>query len=181
MNGLVLAGGKSSRMNQDKAFLHYHDIPQYKYVYNLLTPYCEQIFISHPKKLEFPTIKDSLKYKEIGPLAGLLSAFDFMETDWFVIAIDYPLIELKDIELIFNSKEKSKNASIVFNTETNFFEPYLGIYKKSFFSVLRENFENKEFSVQKILKKNDIYKIEISNFLNLKNINTLEEFNDFKK
>ena len=46
MNGLVIAGGKSTRMQQDKAMIQYHGMPQYQYVYNILQPFCSETFIS---------------------------------------------------------------------------------------------------------------------------------------
>ena len=50
MNGLVIAGGNSSRMGTDKAFLQYSKNPQYQEVYSLLEPFCEQTFVSLQNK-----------------------------------------------------------------------------------------------------------------------------------
>ena len=44
--GLVLAGGKSSRMNQEKAKLSYHGKAQYLVCHDLLKQHCEKVFIS---------------------------------------------------------------------------------------------------------------------------------------
>ena len=44
--GLVLCGGKSTRMGTDKSMLQYHSKPQRYYVYDLLFPLCEKVFIS---------------------------------------------------------------------------------------------------------------------------------------
>ena len=81
MNGLLLAGGHSSRMGQPKSLISYHGKPHYQYAAELLSIYCEQVFISCRQEQEawfegYETIPDSAKYGEIGLLSGVLSAFD---------------------------------------------------------------------------------------------------------
>ncbi len=46
MNGIILAGGQSSRMGQPKSLLEYHGKPQYQYAAELLNSFCAQVFIS---------------------------------------------------------------------------------------------------------------------------------------
>ena len=46
LNGLVLAGGKSTRMGKDKGQISYHGIPQSTYLYNLLKDICDNTFLS---------------------------------------------------------------------------------------------------------------------------------------
>jgi len=40
LQGLVLAGGRSSRMGRDKAALDFHGEPQVHWAYRLLGPHC---------------------------------------------------------------------------------------------------------------------------------------------
>lgn len=44
--GLVLAGGVSARMGQDKAELSYHGAPQLQVAYETLSPLVERCFVS---------------------------------------------------------------------------------------------------------------------------------------
>ncbi|NNE77041.1 MAG: NTP transferase domain-containing protein, partial [Pricia sp.] len=44
--GLVLAGGKSSRMGKDKGLIPYHGMPQREYLYHLLGRVCDKTFLS---------------------------------------------------------------------------------------------------------------------------------------
>ena len=46
LNGLVLAGGKSQRMKQDKALLTYHGVPEVVRVYNLIEELLGSCFVS---------------------------------------------------------------------------------------------------------------------------------------
>ncbi|MDQ6610064.1 MAG: NTP transferase domain-containing protein, partial [Bacteroidota bacterium] len=46
LNGLVLAGGRSVRMKQDKGLLHWHGKEQRYYMADLLQQCCAEVFIS---------------------------------------------------------------------------------------------------------------------------------------
>jgi FdhD protein len=177
MNGLILAGGNSSRMGEDKADIIYHEHPQYIDLHRLLSIYCNEVYISTKTKVydSYRLIYDDKKYGDIGPMAGLLSAFDFEETDWLVIAVDYPLIYDIEIEQLIESKDNF--ASVFFHPSTELFEPFLGIYRSGFKKILNENFNKKNYSLQNILHENDVKKLVPKNINSLKNINTKAEYN----
>ena len=44
--GLVLAGGRSTRMQRDKAALAYHGRTQLEWAMDLITPFVERAFVS---------------------------------------------------------------------------------------------------------------------------------------
>jgi len=48
--GLVLSGGKSTRMKKDKSTLEYYGKTQTQFCYELLSRYCTQVFISNRKE-----------------------------------------------------------------------------------------------------------------------------------
>src|SRR3546814_822414 len=96
--GLVLVGGKSSRMGHDKSIISYHGIPQREYLYNLLSEICDAVFLSLRADqhigdgLKF--ILDGNQYK--GPYNGLMSAHhQFPHVAWLALACDLPLMDLK--------------------------------------------------------------------------------------
>ena len=97
--GLVLAGGQSSRMGEDKALLKYHGQTQLEYGYKLLEKFCAKTFISinHKHSAEktrkkFPFIID--QFEQGGPLNGIASALSaHPDKAWLVIACDLPLLD----------------------------------------------------------------------------------------
>ena len=99
--GLVLLGGKSTRMKRDKASLEYHGKNQSLYAYELLVPFCEKVFFSirpgqaNLESVEgYPHIYDLGPYTDIGPLGGILSALtQIPETAWLVLACDLPFMD----------------------------------------------------------------------------------------
>jgi len=158
MNGLVLAGGQSTRMGKDKSMLAYHGIPQYVYVYELLKPFCKEVFISAKEdKYTLPTLIDSPKYSDMGPIAGFLTAYEYASTDWLVIAIDYPRIGKSEILPLLEPTDKV--AHVYFNPETGFYEPFLGYYKEPFGIQLVNAVNSGGYSIQKILQNNTVHKI----------------------
>ncbi|MDX1545013.1 MAG: NTP transferase domain-containing protein, partial [Christiangramia sp.] len=76
--GLVLAGGKSSRMGMDKGDLKYHGKPQRDHLYEMLQEVCDEVFLSLRKdqedavKANFRTIADMDEVR--GPQNGMQSA-----------------------------------------------------------------------------------------------------------
>ena len=105
--GLVLCGGKSTRMGVDKALIDYHGISQYKWAAKLLAGFCDTIYFSVSKALsdqiEGPIIID--KELDQGPLGGIQSAFEFnAEVNWLVMPCDMPELQSSEIELLVERK-----------------------------------------------------------------------------
>lgn len=100
--GLLLAGGRSRRMKQDKAALKVHAEPQLQYAYALLSEICERTYVStRPGQdcdelfEELPRIEDRIT--GIGPLGGILSAqMEYPGAAWLVLACDLPFVT-KDV------------------------------------------------------------------------------------
>lgn len=177
LNGLVLAGGYSQRMKRDKADLSYHDKPQYQYVYDLLQPFCQQLFISCKlgKSYPLPCIYDKDDMIQ-GPIAGLFSAYSSIKTAWFVVAIDYPFFDPNAVEQLLQERDTNFLATVYYNAESHFFEPYLGIYEAAFFDILATEIAAGNFSLQKILQRNQVKKVIPKNPIVLKSVDTLEDY-----
>ncbi len=97
--GLVLAGGRGSRLGRDKGLLDYHGMPQVQWLLGLLSSFCAERFVSvrgdqasSGVYKDFPSIVDLAV--EGGPASGLLAAFDrYPAVAWLVIAVDMPMLE----------------------------------------------------------------------------------------
>jgi len=98
VNGLILGGGKSTRMGEDKLNIDYHGVSQLEYLNHILSPVCEDVFVSLSKDQGFDnTIVDT--FLGLGPYSGILSAFQKNPNcAWLTVACDVPLLNEKTIE-----------------------------------------------------------------------------------
>ncbi|MCB0420398.1 MAG: bifunctional molybdenum cofactor guanylyltransferase MobA/molybdopterin-guanine dinucleotide biosynthesis adaptor protein MobB [Bdellovibrionales bacterium] len=133
--GLVLTGGQSSRMGQDKALMNYHGVQQAEYLYKLLEVAMEKTFLSSRKdqwqgeSLEnLPQIFDQLL--GFGPMGGMLSAMTaYPEAAWFVVACDLPVVDQTLIKDILDQRDPYKIATAYRSQYCDFPEPLFAIYE----------------------------------------------------
>ncbi|MGO4920439.1 NTP transferase domain-containing protein [Maribacter spongiicola] len=132
--GLVLSGGKSTRMGEDKGLITYHNLPQREHLYHLLSEVCYQTFLSIRKDQEseisnsFKTILDQDEFR--GPYNGLLSAHKaHPEAAWLVLACDLPLMDKRALEELIAARNSDKIASAFADAEDPLPEPLCAIWE----------------------------------------------------
>lgn len=132
--GLVLSGGKSTRMGTDKGLIEYHGVPQREYLYNLLSQVCENTFISLREEQEdelpaaMKTIVDLNEFK--GPYNGLLSAHKkYPDVAWLVLACDLPLMDLDALKELISQRDSAKEATAFALKENPLPEPLCAIWE----------------------------------------------------
>ncbi|MGK9173605.1 molybdenum cofactor guanylyltransferase MobA [Yokenella regensburgei] len=99
VTGVILAGGKASRMGgQDKGLLELKGKPLWQHVAHLLRPQVDNLVVSANRNLEvyrasgLPVIQDCIADYP-GPLAGMLSVMSQWDSDWFLFSpCDTPFI-----------------------------------------------------------------------------------------
>jgi molybdopterin-guanine dinucleotide biosynthesis protein A len=171
-------GGKSSRMKEDKSLIVYHKKAQFHHIFELLSCFCDEVYLSTNQEINhFKCIKDSIEFGNIGPINGVLTALKTFKSLILVMAIDYPLFSEDEIKNLLDNRDKSSLASVIFNPESNFFEPFLGIYEFSFYEKILEEVRNEKYSLQAILHENNVKKVYPLSRNSLLNCNTLEEKN----
>lgn len=132
--GLVLAGGKSTRMGRDKGLLSYHDKPQREYLYQQMRPLCREVYLSiRPEQKEtiprgFKFITDENKYR--GPLNGLLSAHHaFPDAAWLVVACDLPLVDRGVLQYLLERRDPQAVATAFATRKSGLPEPLAAIWE----------------------------------------------------
>ncbi|MEI6508667.1 MAG: molybdenum cofactor guanylyltransferase [Bacteroidota bacterium] len=184
--GLAVCGGESSRMGMDKSLIVYHQKPQRYHVYDLLSEFCESVYISCNKKQSttisspYQSIIDKEPYEQIGPMAALLSAFEqFPDRNFIVIGCDYPFIVQSNLNDIIHAALNSDQISYAFyNHISEMKEPLLAIYTKECYPLLLSYYEKKEYSLQKFLRENNTGKIIPSNLTTIKSVDTPEAYEE---
>lgn len=132
--GLVLSGGKSTRMGEDKGLILYHGIPQRDYLYQLLNQVCETTYLSvradqnEEIKSNFNTLVDKNEYH--GPYNGLLSAHKiFPDIAWLVLACDLPLMDENALRELIDQRDPTKMATAFADAQNPLPEPLCAIWE----------------------------------------------------
>jgi molybdenum cofactor guanylyltransferase len=179
--GLVLTGGKSTRMGTDKGNLNYRGTAsQNEYSQNLLRIFCgENVFLS----LNDSQINDSSvkiirdKFLGIGPLGGILSAFQQNpDVAWLVVACDMPFLTDSSINQLVNGRNPSKIATAFKSPHDEFPEPLITIWEPKAFPKLLQMLAYGYDCPRKALINSDIELLINGNEKELQNINTVAEF-----
>jgi molybdopterin-guanine dinucleotide biosynthesis protein A len=178
INGLVLAGGLSSRMGKDKTTIEYHGIPQRDYMVQLLSGFVSQVFIScHPDRVpvtDHPVLKDT--FLDLGPMGGVLSAFRFdPNSAWLAVACDIPMLDEKIIAYLIEQRDPLKVATCFYNPEAGFPEPLLTIWEPRAYPVLLQYLGQGRSCLRKSLINADTKQLSIDHPEILRNANTPEE------
>jgi len=131
-NAVIVAGGKSSRMGEDKSLLPFGAYPTLaQFQQTKLSKIFENVYISAKENkfdFECKVIKDTLK--ETSPLIGLISIFETLETDEvFILSVDAPFVNEEIIHGLFEHNETMLDAIVAVSPSG--IQPLCGIYKKS--------------------------------------------------
>ncbi|UMM08943.1 NTP transferase domain-containing protein [Gluconobacter frateurii] len=179
--GLVLAGGFSSRMRQDKAALTYHGEPQLRNAFDAVSPMVEQCFVSvreaqkdEPLRAGFPQIVDAVDVD--GPAAGLLSAHQaYPDAAWLVLACDLPLLDRVTLETLIGARD-AQHVAVAYRSEHDGLpEPLCAIWEPAALEALARQVEEGRKCPRKLLINSDTRLLSPRTTGALDNINTPEE------
>jgi len=186
VKGLVLVGGKSTRMGTNKSELNYHGKPQKEFVKELLennnvASFYSVNLSSSLANAEETAHKISDKFLNLGPFGGICSAFQKdPNAAWFVLATDLPFINEEVIQLLLQKRNPSKVATAIKGKGNEFVEPLITIYEPKAYPILLQYLAQGYSCPRKMLINSDVEIVTIDTEL-IRNINTPEEFEIAKK
>jgi molybdopterin-guanine dinucleotide biosynthesis protein A len=179
VKGLVLVGGKSTRMGQDKSELNYFGKPQKKVAKELLENNNLKTFYSVQKSSDNEDeIQD--KFLNLGPFGGICSAFQKdPNAAWFVLATDIPFVTEDIIQLVLKHRNSSKVATAIKGKGKEFPEPLITIYEPKAYPILLQYLAQGYSCPRKILINSDVEIVEVDDDF-IRNINTPLDFENAK-
>lgn len=183
ITGIILAGGKSSRMGSDKGFLEINGESFIQHIIAALTPLVKEIIIVSDNAdydaFGYKRVDDIIK--NAGPLAGLFSGLSNSETEInLVLSCDVPLINDEVLQcLIAGCDDASDIVQIKSGGRTM---PLIAIYKKNCAADCLKLLEGGERRLRKLAENRHIKTIVLEPKLDhfVRNINTLEELKEVK-
>lgn len=152
ITGIVLAGGKSSRMGTDKSLLRWKGITLVERAIELLRPLCSQVIISSNNLVyDFTgceTWPDELPQQ--APIIGIFSCLKRSATDVnIVLSCDMPYVSA---DLLIHLRGYSGKNAVVVPVHDGFTEPLCGIYKQSILPYLEKRIANNELSLHRFIE-----------------------------
>lgn len=182
VQGLILTGGKSRRMKEDKALLQYNGKSHLEYLFSLLRPHCGEVWISARaeqaetgERAQYPRILDS--WGDIGPIGGILSAFrEHPGAAWMVLACDMPFLDFNTIRRLVFSRNRNVLATCYLRVDDSNPEPLCAIYEPRAYEKLLEAVRSGNRSPRNILACSSIQGVVPASYKTLNQVNTQHEY-----
>jgi len=185
---VIFAGGKSSRMGEDKALLPFGEFDSLsRFQLERFKPFFSKTYISVKDKAKFNFKADFIEDIKVAhqsavhsPMIALLSVFEKIKDDFvFIISVDTPFFEIDDFEKLFAKIDKNFDAII--SKEKEQIHPLVGIYKRTIIPKLQKLTEEENHKMHSLLKSIDTSFVDFDKSEAFINLNTPKEYEKAKK
>lgn len=183
IDGLILAGGKSSRMNGNyKGNLIYNNETFVEKIISELGMMTKQIWISYGEEMHDSyegcrIVQD--EYPGCGPLSGLHAGLKKCDSEFVLVAAcDMPFLKIELYQYLFRFLEVQYDG--VVPIVEGKMHPLVAIYRTNIAVSLEEELKKKHFKMQKVCRQLNLRYVDVSDSESyrqmLTNINTVEEY-----
>ena len=199
---IILCGGQSRRMGQDKGSMIIHNKPMIKHILSTLNNEIDEaiIVLNNQKRIdkykkfinskdytyETKIIEDKIKNK--GPLSGIQGGLEKIKSQYaLILPCDSPYITKNTINLLFNQINNNTQAIVPYHDTNNKIktsEPLHAIYNKNTIPTITELINKDTLNVKSLILKIKTKYVHIDNkkilkkeFKNLNQPNDLEILN----
>jgi molybdopterin-guanine dinucleotide biosynthesis protein A len=183
LTGIILSGGKSIRMGENKAFIEIEGVPIIHRIHTLFKNlFLETIIVTNQKDL-FSNLESRI-YNDLlpqrGVLGGLYTGLFFSSFQYsFCVACDMPFLKEKVIEYLIKDIE---GYDVIVPRTTDGLQPLHAIYSKNCLGPIKKVIEQEKFKIIDIYPMVNVKIIKDEEFKSLDpmgesfiNINTPEE------
>lgn len=183
ITGIILAGGKSSRMGTDKGFLKLKGISFMQRIIETITPYVNDIMIisnnTDYDAFQLKRVEDI--FKDSGPLSGLYTGLYHSKTENnLVLSCDVPLVNDLVLNTLFDGFDETSEVIQLKSQDRTM--PLIALYKKECadqcFNLLKKGEKRLRILVSQLNSKTITLKPDLDIYV--KNINTLEQYKDIE-
>lgn len=187
--GVILAGGKSSRIGRNKAFLEVsgrriidREIAVLSGIFKEVIIVCKDVEEYH----EYPLRKVSDLVDYLSPLSGIYTGLKSAKTDRiFVVACDMPFLNKGVIDYLMSLAD---NYDVVVPRPAGRFEPLHAVYSKDCVKGIEDMFKAGNFRIYdlynkvrtRVVEDGELKKIDPEG-LGFLNVNTLAELEKLNK
>jgi len=191
--GLVLVGGRSRRMQTEKSLLLFRGQTLLDIALEKLEALCKTHYVSlsEPQAASgrydaYPGIIDC--WPDIGPMGGLLSAFDLHPNSaWLALACDMPLLKIDLLQRLIDSRNP-KAMGTFFATgredspnSTPQLQPLCGIYEAGARTALQAAVKQQNYSLTSVLEDQCIQTVAAAQSPDFTNLNTPAQYHQISQ
>ena len=196
LTSIVLAGGMSSRMGQDKALLTVGGVPLLRIVCDVASALCERVYVVTPWTERYQHLLpsecqfihevrragDNGDKKKISnsPLVGFAQGLAHVRTDWvLLLACDLPRLQvevLRDWVTQLNSVDN--DAIALLTRHAKGWDPLCGFYRRTCLPALTQYIDRGGRSFQQWLAQHSVQVLPLSNAQMLFNCNTPADYKE---
>lgn len=174
---VIFAGGKSSRMGEDKALLPFSNYPTLtEFQQAKLSTLFDEVYISAKEnKFDFDcrVIKD--KYTENSPLVGLISVFETLKAEEvFILSVDAPFVNKETIEKLLEHNQS--RLDVIVAQSPSGVQPLCGLYKRSILPLAYMQLEKENHRLGDLLRLANTLFVEFEEDSPFTNLNRPEEY-----
>ena len=180
LTGIILAGGKSSRMGREKGLVEFRGKPLIQFEIDLLLHFTDRILISSGNP-DYGSFKLEMVPDDVlglGPAAGLASALRNSETLWnVVLACDLPFLEPELIDFLLVN---TSGFQAVIPCHDGGNEPLAGLYRRDLAEQFTNAMASGTLAIHRILDSIAVKYVDVSHLLVrypllFANFNTLQD------
>jgi molybdenum cofactor guanylyltransferase len=181
--GLVLAGGRSTRMQRDKAAIEYQaGETQLDAAVKLLAPRVERVFVS--VRAEQSGERARAGYAQIldrgdveGPIAGISAALaEHPQVAWLVLACDLPFLDAATLDKLIAARDTARDATAFRSSHDGLPEPLCAIYEPRARAAIAAHIAGGRNCPRKFLINAGTSLLDQPNPRALDNVNTVAEY-----
>jgi len=183
--GVLLAGGKSLRMGQDKARIEINGKPLLSRSLKLLRRHFPSVLIAGDRPdlatADIPAIPDIYPGSALG---GLYTGLKSAQTNWiFVAPCDMPYPDVKILELLLMHRN---DADAVVPKTPQGYEPVFALYHKNCLPHMEEMLQHGQYRIYDFYQRIKVHYLDWSQMptgweRSLRNINTPEQLEQLQK
>ena len=179
---VIFAGGKSSRMGEDKALLSFSSFETLtEFQLSRLSKIFKTVYISCKDKNKFNFdanfIEDIPTEDIFAPTTGFIALFnELKEERFFVLSVDTPFISKEEIEKLLNADSAAFDATV--SKTDRGMQPMCAIYHRSLHKEFAKMLQENNHKLGYLLKNSNTQYIYFKNekpFLNLNNPKEYQE------
>ncbi|HEY4972859.1 MAG TPA: NTP transferase domain-containing protein [Steroidobacteraceae bacterium] len=180
--GLVLTGGRSRRMQRDKASLEYAGKSQLARAMELLTPLVARCFVSvradqlhDPQRAAYDTITDIKP--NLGPISGIHAALHaYPDKGWLILACDLPFLDRATLQHLIAHRVDTRVATAYRSSFDGLPEPLCAIFEPRSLQIIEQSLAAGQQCPRAVLARADVELLDLPNPRALDNINTGSEY-----